>query len=75
MIKSITEKLFKEANEFNNKRPITIYFKDRTFIDLDMQGIINMAFLSFEALNEMMEEKTKRTAWLSFLESTVFCYI
>jgi len=34
-----------------------------------------MAFLTFENLNEMMEEKTKRAAWMSFLESTVFCYI
>jgi hypothetical protein len=36
-------------------------------MELDMQGIINQAFLSFEYLATMMEEKTKRAAWLSFL--------
>lgn len=76
MIKSITDDVFnKPLPQWNNNRPISIYFKDRVFSDLDMQGIINMAFLSFENLNEMMEEKTKRAAWMSFLESTVFCYI
>jgi hypothetical protein len=52
-----------------------MYFENKTFMDLDMQGIINQAFLSFEFLSSMMEEKTKRAAWLSFLTRTVFCYI
>ena len=40
-----------------------------------MMGILNMSFLAFEKLAERMEEKTKRTAWFSFVERTVFSYI
>jgi hypothetical protein len=76
LIASICNEIFKkDLKEYNNNRQISIYFKNMNFIDLDMQGIVNQAFLTFEMLSDMMEEKTKRAAWLAFLENTVFCYI
>jgi len=44
-------------------------------MDLDLIGIVNQSFLTFEYLSEMMEEKCKRCAWVSFLERTVLSYI
>ena len=63
--------------EWNSSRPLQNYFlvPGRTFVDLDMVGIISVAFVTFEKLTDMMQEKTKRQAWLLFLEQIVFCYI
>lgn len=76
LIKTITDKIFKEKlPDYNENRAIQGYFENRNFMELDLIGIINQAFLAFEYLSSLMEEKTKRVAWLSFLERTVLCYI
>jgi len=42
LISSITEMIFKKPlPDYNQNRPIGIYFENKTFMDLDMQGIIN----------------------------------
>lgn len=61
--------------QWNENRAIDSYFFKKNFIDIDMNIIVNQAFLSFQMLTDMMEEKTKRTAWEFFLERTVMCYI
>lgn len=40
-----------------------------------MSVIISFSFKCFERLADLMEEKTKREAWLNFLEHLVFHYI
>jgi hypothetical protein len=42
LIGSITEMIFKKPlPDYNQNRPIGLYFENKTFMDLDMQGIIN----------------------------------
>jgi len=42
LINSITDLIFKKPlPDYNSNRPIGLYFENKTFMDLDMQGIIN----------------------------------
>jgi len=45
------------------------------FMKLQLNNVLNIAFITFEYLKSLMEKKTKRVAWLLFLERTVFSYI
>lgn len=42
---------------------------------LSMQTILTILLHAFTELSELMEEKTRRSAWAKFLDRTVFHYI
>lgn len=44
-------------------------------MQLKVNNVLNIAFITFEYLKSLMEKKTKRVAWLLFLERTVLSYI
>jgi hypothetical protein len=46
-----------------------------SFLDLDMENILNQSFLLFEDYTSKMSASTKRQTWTYFLERTVLCYI
>lgn len=48
---------------------------DRTFLELDMEAILNESFKLFEDYAGKMSKSTARAAWTCFLEQTVLCYI
>lgn len=64
----------KEMPECGQVHPLQAYF-GVNFIELRLNDILNIAFISFDYLAALMEEKTSRVAWLMFLQRTIFCYI
>jgi hypothetical protein len=74
----LTDRAFKKGIPEcgNNMNPAVLAsFFEGDFMNLKLNNVLNVCFITFEYLKSLMEKKTKRVAWLMFLERTVFSYI
>ena len=75
ILEHITNRIFHtQDEECTEGRALGTLF-NQPFMRLSMQTLLTIILDAFEHLSDLMEEKTRRSAWSKFLDRTVFHYI